>query len=75
MALTTLAREKINVKKKNKDNSFFLLDKSLKFKNKYKVNIVKQQNTVFINILFGSNNHQPPPSPPLSCPMFFQEIF
>ena len=49
-SVTTLAEEKIDVQKERK---LFLLDKSNKFQNKYKVNIIKQQNIVLLYIARG----------------------
>ena len=46
-AVTTLVEEKIGFQKENK---LFLLDKSHKFQNYCKVNIIKQQNIVLIHI-------------------------
>ena len=45
--VTTFVEKKIG---SQKESNFFLLDKSFKFRNYYKVNMKKQQNTVLIHI-------------------------
>ena len=55
-AVTTLAEEKIVAQK---EKIHFLLDKSNKFQNKYKVTIIKQQNIILHHIALSIKNHQP----------------
>ena len=55
-AVTTLVEEKIVAQK---EKIHFLLDKSNKFQNKYKVNIIKQQNIILLHIALSIKSHQP----------------